>query len=260
MSNHLIKEIAWSLDASPNLLPYLPDLLADLGPLGSKVDRIIQIVSSLGLDSTSTKVIDLGCGKGYLALALAEKFKFNVLGIDGFKPFLEEAEIQAEQQLLNQYCKFEFADLRTYIDYDLKFNLVLYTAMGDLLGNLSKTVSKLRKLVSSDGYLLIDDGFLADPSTSGNRSLKNYFSHEKALTQLTAFGDKIITEVIIPKEEIHQYNMQTTELIRKRAQILASYYPHLSDSFYTYVLNQIEECKIIENKLISAIWLLQKKE
>lgn len=55
--------VAYALEAPPELLPFLPELLADLDELGSDAAQIAGILRDLPLPPT-TQVVDLGCGKG----------------------------------------------------------------------------------------------------------------------------------------------------------------------------------------------------
>ena len=54
--------VAYALEIHPSLLPYLPELLADLEELGSDAQAIAGILVDLNL-AESTTVVDLGCGK-----------------------------------------------------------------------------------------------------------------------------------------------------------------------------------------------------
>ena len=80
--------VAYALEVDLQLLPYLPELLADLEELGSDAELITQVIADLDLAADS-EVIDLGCGKGAVALEIADELGFKVLGIDLFKPFIQ---------------------------------------------------------------------------------------------------------------------------------------------------------------------------
>lgn len=73
--------VADSLQVEKRLLPHLPYLLQDLWALGCAVDRIIDLVGSLGL-AAGSRALDLGCGKGAVAVRLASELGLEVVGID----------------------------------------------------------------------------------------------------------------------------------------------------------------------------------
>ena len=68
MPQDIDRQIAESLDATPELLPFLPELLADW--TSSRPEEVLRFLEPLELPPT-TRALDLGCGKGVVALALA---------------------------------------------------------------------------------------------------------------------------------------------------------------------------------------------
>ena len=80
--------VAYALETHPALLPYLPELLADLEELGSDARAIIDVLGDLDL-TASTTLVDLGCGKGAVAVKVAEDLNLKVIGIELFEPFIE---------------------------------------------------------------------------------------------------------------------------------------------------------------------------
>ncbi|HSM16464.1 MAG TPA: hypothetical protein VK845_05630, partial [Gemmatimonadales bacterium] len=76
---------------------------------------------------------------------------------------------------------------------------------------------------------------------------------------LTAHGDEVLREVIIPVEDIRDTNQRQTALIRKRAESLARRYPDAADAFAQYVERQERECALLETDVVSAVWLLQRR-
>jgi cyclopropane fatty-acyl-phospholipid synthase-like methyltransferase len=82
--------VAYALETYPELLPYVPELLADLGELGSDAQAITSVLDDLNL-TESASVVDLGCGKGAVAVEVAEGLSLKVLGIDLFEPFIKAA-------------------------------------------------------------------------------------------------------------------------------------------------------------------------
>ncbi len=82
MNSQLEREIAGSLDADPVLIPFLPELLADLDELGSSAEQVVGVLAPLALPRAA-RVLELGCGKGVVAVRLASEFGFSVLAVDG---------------------------------------------------------------------------------------------------------------------------------------------------------------------------------
>ncbi len=59
-------------------------------------------------------VLDVGCGPGHYAVALAQKGASSVLGLDFAPGMLDLARVRAEQAEVAERCHFEVADFLTY--------------------------------------------------------------------------------------------------------------------------------------------------
>ena len=106
--------------------------------------------------------------------------------------------------------------------------------------------------------MVIDDGFLAQPSKIDFPGYEYYLPHNETLHGLTAHGDSLLREIIFPTEMIRAYNQKTTELIRQRAKKLTRKHPESADSLFRYVEQQERESEILETKVTGAIWLIQR--
>ena len=254
--NKLKKEIVESLDASLDLYPYLSELLYGLEELGSSVKNVLSVVRALTL-SANASALDLGCGKGALALALASELGVNVIGIDAFEPFILEAQQNSRKLGISDLCSFYCLDLRAKIKKKQQFDMVFFLAVGPVLGNLGETVCKIRNVVRPDGYIIIDDGFLADNVVTSKKT-EPYVSHKDTVSMLTSCGDVLIKEVILSLCEIKEVNTYNTSMIKKRASFLSKQHPELKNLFDGYVAVQEKESALMETTFVPALWVLQK--
>jgi cyclopropane fatty-acyl-phospholipid synthase-like methyltransferase len=257
VTERLERDVAAAFETTPELLPFIPELLADLWVLGASLDVILELLRPLGLPR-STRVLDAGCGKGAVAITLAQEFGFEVLGIDGFRPFLDQAITQAEARDLTDHCRFEFGDLREALPRHRDFDVVIYAALGGILGTVDQCVGLLRQPVRPGGYLVIDDGFLAGTEHIHQPGYESYVSHHDTLRSLAAHGDEILREVIIPADDLREVNRRQTALIRKRAEGLSRQHPDAADSLARYVERQERECALLETEVEGAVWLLRR--
>lgn len=184
----LRQDVATSLDATPELLPFISELLADIWVLGSQPEAILNLLRPLRLPTHSSQVLDLGCGKGAVALHLAKEFGFQVLGIDLFEPFIKDAKARAEQLSVTHLCRFMVTDIRDTLEKARGFDVVIYASDGGVLGDFERCVGKLRRSVHPGGYILIDDGFLAGSSKIERPGYEHYAPHAETLRKLTAYG------------------------------------------------------------------------
>ena len=257
MNERKQQEIAQAFDATPELLPFIPELLADLWALGCSLEVIVELIRPLGLPAETTRVLDLGCGKGAVALTLAQEFGFQAMGVDFFEPFIQEARECAEEMGVASLCQFVCDDIRNTLGEARDFDVVIYASVG-VLGRLDECVAKLRKCIRPGGYMLIDNVFLADPDKVESPWYEHCATHQETLRRLTAYGDALLREVIIPTEDVKALNRKYTELIRRRAEKLAELNPEAADSLFWYVEKQERESEIMETTVTCAVWLLQQ--
>jgi len=258
MNPRTARQIARSLDARTELLPYVPELLADLNELGGSADEILDLLQPLG-PPPGSRVLDLGCGKGTVAVRLAEQFGFQVVGVDGFDAFIDEARPQAGQRGVGERCEFRCADLRECFSSGEVFDVAMMIAVGPVAGDQEQTVSQLRTCVRPGGFMVIDDGFLADAQTRPV-GYDDYADHGETVRRLTSCGDTVLRERVAPSQDIDQVNAQITEAICRRAEALKLKYPQAAELFDEYVATQHRESELATSSVIYCTWLLQKHD
>lgn len=161
--------VARALEAPVELLPFLPDLLADLTELGSDAEQLAVIVRDLELPSTA-QVIDLGCGKGAVAVEIASELGLRVLGIELFEPFVAEATAAARAAGVSHLCEFRHGDARTLVERVPPSDVAVFAALGDVLGSPAETMRVVRRYVRTGGYVIVADVFLRD---GGSRAFED---------------------------------------------------------------------------------------
>ncbi len=252
------EELAKYFGVAPELVPYIPELLADIWVLGSWPERIIALLRPLDLPLKSTKVLDLGCGKGAVSILVAKELGFKVTGIDLFPPFIQEARTRAREYGIEDLCRFEIGDMLDKLPTSRNFDIIIFASVGGVLGDFAVTVEQLRQGVRPGGYMIIDDGFLSHKSRLNRDSYGHYRSHDVTIRQLTEHSDILVKEELIPVKDLKAFNQRTTEDIRKRADALAKLHPELADACADYVQWEETESRILETETIPAIWLIQK--
>ncbi len=252
------RELAEAFNATPELLPFIPELLSDLWALGCSLEVIVDLLRPLDLPAETTRLLDLGCGKGAVALTLAREFGLQALGVDFFEPFIKDAIECAEEMGVASRCRFVCEDIRDTLLKANDFDVVIYASVGRVLGKFDECVVKLSGCVHPGGYLLIDAVFLADPDKVESPWYEHCATHQETLRQLTAHGDALLREVLVPAEDVKALNRKYTELIRSRAEKLAELHPEAADSLFWYVEKQERESEIMDSTVTSAVWLLQR--
>ena len=245
--------IAYALEAHTALLPYLPELLADLEELGGNAGAIASVLDDLNL-TKSTTVVDLGCGKGAVAVEVAQGLNFKVFGIDLFEPFIESCKELAERQDVSELCHFVHGDILKLAGKIEPCDVAIFAALGDVLGPLDQTVSVIRQYAKPGGYMVISDGFIKNGGSLDFPGFEQYAEHPVMIARLTACGDTLVREII----DVDIFDKGEDEMIAARAKAIAARRPEIAVEILTYAEMQAAEYKYIDENFISAIWVLKR--
>jgi cyclopropane fatty-acyl-phospholipid synthase-like methyltransferase len=248
--------IAQTLETEEQLLPLIPELLADLSELGASTDHVVAALKDFGLQPGS-RAIDLGCGKGAVAVAIAERLGLAVDAVDGLPAFVDASRKLAEKHGVAAKCCFRCADLRDYFGETGDYDAVLLLSVGPVAGDHQLTIEALRGLTRPGGLIVIDDGFLA-PGVDRRGRYPAYPGHDEMLKRLTAFGDGLLRETIFDADATRAVNMANTALIRQRAAGLKQQHPELAEAIDAYVARQEVESERLGHDLIGAMWVLER--
>jgi SAM-dependent methyltransferase len=253
------RQIAAALETTPDLLPFLSELLADIWALGSWPAVIAEMLDARGLPR-STRVLDLGCGKGAVGIRLARDLGFAVLGVDLFEPFIREARERGRREGVDDRCEFRVADARDLLMSGAAFDVVTWAALGGALGSFDRCVGQLRRIVRPDGYIVIDDGFLVSEHAMVRNGYDHYTSREETHRLLTQHGDELLEETLVPRSEVEACNRDNNRCIQARAKGLTERFPEHADRLAGYVESQVAECEVLESSIVAAVWLLKRGE
>lgn len=251
----LKKSIVNSLDGRDvNLFPHLPYLLQDLWEIGASPPHFIQLIRKNRLESKINRALDLGCGKGAVAVQLAKVFGWQIYGIDAMPAFIEDSKQWSKKYSTEVLCTFEVGDIREQIQNRRDYDLVLLGSIGPVLGSIKETLVALKPCLKQTGYVLLDDGYLKGKNS---KSPHDYPTREKVFQQIRESGFHILDELIYSREFMIESNQKIFAAIQNRAMELAEKYPEKKRLFEAYVRLQEEENETLENEIVCVTWLLQ---
>ncbi len=185
-----------ALEIDPVLLPHAVDLLADFDELGSDAEDIIDVLRTVGTTPES-RVIDLGSGKGSVAIAIAQELGCVVVGIELHEPFVTLANDAAIAAGVACRCQFIHGDIAKLAGIIEEADAVVYAALGDVLGPLDETIRAIRLYAKPGGYIIISDCVLRDDTTVIFRGYENYTTVGPTRQRLTSAGDTIVVVMLI---------------------------------------------------------------
>jgi 2-polyprenyl-3-methyl-5-hydroxy-6-metoxy-1,4-benzoquinol methylase len=252
MKKEIKEKLAKSLTAeSTELIPYLPYLLQDLWEMGSSPDCIIDMISKRINISEKTKVLDLACGKGAASVILAKTFGCKVTGIDIIPEFIRFAVLKAKEYAVENLCTFKVEDINASVKSEKDYDIVILGAVGDVLGSWEETIIKLKDIVKSCGYIVIDDAYGEDEADG------RYPTKENWLGVFQNIGVRLLDERFNEEDELKSINDMQQAFIVKRANELMEKYPDKAHLFESYIRSQQSECNELENEIVGITLLLQ---
>jgi len=127
-------------------------------PIASaKIERMLDLLPL----QTDAKVLDLGCGRGELALRIIERFQAEVTAIDISSPMLDAARERAEWCGALPRLRLLKLDIAEYRPEPASFDLTVMLGAGGITGGFAGICGGLARWTRPGGYVLIGDGFWA---------------------------------------------------------------------------------------------------
>jgi ubiquinone/menaquinone biosynthesis C-methylase UbiE len=231
------------------LLPFMPYILQDFWELGSSAETIIALVEKHN-KKDNTKVLDLGCGKGAVSIKIAKKLRYNCYGIDAIPDFVNSARGKAKEFQVDKLCKFEVGDIREKVKGLSNFDIIILGSVGPVFGDYYETLTTLKKCLSKDGVIIIDDGYIDDTSDfSHPQVLKKY----ELLKQINNADMQLIDEVIALADEKITENYDTEyHNLKRRCEELLAQHPEKKKLFLDYLKNQEKEYNNLKTEIICS--------
>lgn len=254
------EKLAGSLTAeTTELIPFLPYLLQDLWELGSDPEVFLELIKKHIAAPREMKVLDLGCGKGAVSVKLAESLGISVKGIDIIPEFIDYARKKAGQLSLSGNCCFEAGDINQAVTREQNYDLVIFGAVGDVLGGPEETVEKLKRTIRPGGYILLEDGYLTGEQQQVNYQNYEYPTQTEWEEIFNRQGLELVTMVPSQDEPLKEVNDWNNQMIQMRAAQLSAQYPQHKALFEGYVQSQLDECIDLEEggAVTGASWLLR---
>lgn len=254
------EKLASSLTAeTTELLPYLGYLLQDLWELGSDPSIMQRLIEKNITLSSQTKVIDLGCGKGAVAITLAKNLKLQVKGIDLLPEFIEAAKNKAAAHQVTERCEFSVSDLNEVVKNERGYDIAVFGAVGDVLGEPPVMLQQLKKVIKPQGFLLLDDGYLVGEAENIRYQNYEYLTLTQWEETFQQAGFKVAAMQVVDTANEKEINERNNQFIRQRAIELSQQFPEKRELFMSYVQSQENETEDIATDVVGATWLLQAK-
>lgn len=253
VSARLRRRIAYSLDTPEGLAPHLERLFAPLSSLGAMPRRTVTLLAGTLTPGPRTRVLDAGCGKGTVAVAVAKRLGCRVTAFDAMPAFIREARERARRVGVAHLCGFEVttaeASLRKRRGFDAAMMLNLWPAPRALAG--------LRRAVRRGGVIVIDDA-TRDPRCPAPPHLRNIPTLEDMNRLLERHGDRVIRVVRPTPSSIRSQNDALYARLSRSAHDLVGDRPGLRPLVRALLRRQRAANRLLMTTLRPTIWVIRR--
>ncbi|MEZ6232558.1 MAG: class I SAM-dependent methyltransferase [Phycisphaerales bacterium] len=253
-SASLRRSVAASIDAPVAALPWTGEVFADLGSLGSSPRRVAGWLVAAGIGAGS-RVLDLGCGKGAVAVEVAARCGCEVVGVDGFGAFVESAREAAARRGVADLCRFEVGDAR---DVGARWGggrrKTFDAAMMIALFAMEEASAILRRVVRAGGVSVIDDCVSAGAAASEDAP----YTREEARLVLEEHGDRVEREHVWTPSEVRRAEGTLQRRIARRVEEVSAREARSRGPLGELMRRQTAAAAELERDVRPAMWLVRR--
>jgi SAM-dependent methyltransferase len=248
----VLSRVAASVDASPLLVPCFDQLFAGLEALGGDPTRVVRALRALGLGPRA-RVLDLACGKGATAIALARGVGCRVVGVDACEAFVLHARARAARLGLSRRCRFVLGDVEDASvvprgTYDCAMMLGLFP--------VGRAARMLRERAARGGLYVIDDCFRAlDAADRDYGAIPTLDAHARAIERL---GDRVERVDIPTPRACRALDTRIFRILSRNADRVRARHPDLAVALDAFVRAQRDAIDVLSGPIRPAVWYVRR--
>ena len=126
-------------------------------------DEKLMSIGTAARVGTSTRILDLACGKGEMLSRWAQEFGSSGVGVDISDIFLAAARLRANELEVSDRVVFHEADASSYQPESKGFDVASCLGATWIGAGVTGTIELLRQAVDSDGLVLIGEPYWHTP-------------------------------------------------------------------------------------------------
>jgi SAM-dependent methyltransferase len=119
-------------------------------------DRLTFLGSCCEL-SSSSRVLDIGSGKGWASLLLAKEFGTRVVMIDNSTVWIGRSKELFAEHNMSDHAEFYCMDASDYVFGERTFDLIICLGTAAIYGSFAHAIRNLRRGVRPGGYVIIGE-------------------------------------------------------------------------------------------------------
>ncbi|MBK7792940.1 MAG: class I SAM-dependent methyltransferase [Betaproteobacteria bacterium] len=120
-----------------------------------KIERLLDLLPL----QQNTRVLDLGCGRGELALRIIERFGASVIAVDNSSHMLDAARERAEWTGALGRLHLDDVDIARFEADPETFHLTVMIGASGIGGGMPAICAKLKGWTRGSGYVLVGEGY-----------------------------------------------------------------------------------------------------
>lgn len=254
--NATIREVARSVDVTPDLVPVLGELFAPLAGLGSSPARLATLLGGMWIGEEplgpSHRVLDLACGKGAVGVELAKRFACRVVGVDGCEAFIADAGRLAAASHVEERCRWIVADVRRWTAAS-RFHVAMMIGLDGVLD----AAPVLRRMTRVGGLYVVDDAVLDDTHPDAD-AFAGAPTAAECVRAIEALGDTVERRVLLPKSAVAAQSRAIVRKLTASAARIAAKSPKLKRSLHAFLARQRGASALLTGPLRPTIWVVRR--
>ena len=131
--------------------------------------------------------------------------------------------------------------------------IIILGSIGPVFGDYYSTLTKIKNWFQPGGLIVVDDSYINETSNFLHSQIEK---KSLIINQINNAKMKIIDEVIIPKEQIKESNINIFNKIKARCEELIKNEPKNSNLFEGYINNQEYENEVLEQEVICSTMVI----
>lgn len=140
-----------------------------------KIDKLIDLVNL----APSSRVIDIGCGKGEFLIRLARKVNITAIGIDKSPYTIVAARERTAKMDLTDQIEYIESDGKIFLDsVNEKFDLSVCMGASWVFGGHEGTLRALSEITRKDGIVIVGEPYLIKQATQWYLDISEIKSEE----------------------------------------------------------------------------------
>lgn len=256
LSPRLLAKVAASMGVPKAALAILDELFADRSSLGATPQRVTTWLADAGIGPGS-RVIDLGCGKGSVALSVVRRCGAEVRGVDAFAPFLETARRHAAALGARNGtpcpCEFVLGDLwAERAPPGRRYNAVVMLN----IASTTDALPLLRRLVKPGGLCVLDDA--VDVSRNAHHDPDGPPSIQDVHAEFHRAGFEILRQHIFTPAQVRASAAAMTRALSRRVRAIHARQPTMSKVARTCLDLHRAAGSTLTGPIRPAVWMLRK--